>query len=179
MNMYVKAKEYASADEMMAEYKARQDRTRHQQNHESAIRSLRKQNSDLRAALNKANAERMSLAKGLIEARGEVCEKVTELQRLQTRLASLQARIPDDIPEALPVKDIIVATLLAYPGISLTEIFGQGRRKPVADARKACMRAVYTQRPDLSSTQIAAVFKRDHTTLLHAVGATARSKAAE
>ena len=179
MNMYVKAKEYGSADEMMAEYKARQDRTRHLQNHENTVRSLRKQNSDLHEALKKANADRLSLTKGLIEAREEINEKLAELKRLQAHIASLEVRLPDDEGDVMPVKQIITATLIAFPDISFAQIIGSGRSQAVVEARKACMRAVYAQRPDLSSTQIAAVFKRDHTTLLHAVRATSKSRASQ
>lgn len=71
-------------------------------------------------------------------------------------------------PFRKPVKQIILDVLSQYPGITYDDIIGPRRHKVITEPRQKCMAAVYEQRPDLSMPVIAKMFRRDHTTLLHA-----------
>lgn len=75
------------------------------------------------------------------------------------------------------VSDIVAEVLAGYPGVTWDEIRSHRRMARLAEPRKACMRAVYEQRPDLSSPAIGRIFARDHTSVLYAVGRTTKGAA--
>lgn len=74
-----------------------------------------------------------------------------------------------DLFSRRPVREIIEDVLGAYPGISWEEIIGVGRERRLVEPRHRCMAAVYEERKDLSLPALGRIFRRDHTSVLHAV----------
>ncbi|MCK3779697.1 hypothetical protein MZK49_23660 [Ensifer sesbaniae] len=68
-----------------------------------------------------------------------------------------------------PVREIIEDVLGAYPGVTWEEIIGVGRERRLVEPRHRCMAAVYEERKDLSLPALGRIFRRDHTSVLHAV----------
>lgn len=74
-----------------------------------------------------------------------------------------------DLFSRRPVREIIEDVLGAYPGITWEEIIGVGRERRLVEPRHRCMAAVYEERKDLSLPALGRIFRRDHTSVLHAV----------
>ena len=72
---------------------------------------------------------------------------------------------------------LVVARVADVYGVTLTEVMGRSRRRPIVSARHAAMRAVSAEFGD-SSAEIGRLFNRDHTTVLHALDALNRDIAA-
>jgi hypothetical protein len=70
--------------------------------------------------------------------------------------------------ERRPAKEILREVANAH-GFLADDIIGVSRYRPVVEARQAAMAAVYQERADLSLPQIGIIFKRDHTTIHHAL----------
>ncbi|WP_165447794.1 helix-turn-helix domain-containing protein [Rhizobium ruizarguesonis] len=68
------------------------------------------------------------------------------------------------------IRDIVLEVLENFPGISIDNVQSDRRTRDVIDPRQEAMFEVYMQRPDLSLPMIGRWFRRDHTTVLHAVG---------
>lgn len=70
---------------------------------------------------------------------------------------------------------IIRDTLRQFPSVSFDQLMNRGGatlgKRPYVEcaARRACMEAVSTARPDLSTTQIGALFNVDHTTVMYSL----------
>lgn len=75
-----------------------------------------------------------------------------------------------------PVSEIVKEVLDDYPGIAWDDIISVRRTRTLIKPRHACMKAVYDQRKDLTSPQIGAIFKRDHSSVLFAVGALSKNR---
>lgn len=101
---------------------------------------------------------------------------------LQLALADAQARILEqaktlcehsDSSEGVgvrrPVRDIVQEVLVFYPGVTWEDITSVRREKRLIEPRHRCMAAVYEERKDLSLPMLGRMFRRDHTTILHAV----------
>lgn len=78
-----------------------------------------------------------------------------------------------------PVPVIIAEVLRDYPGVTFEEIKSVRRTQRLIPPRKACHKAVYDERKDLSSTVLGKIFNREHTSILYSVGALAKGKAAK
>lgn len=63
----------------------------------------------------------------------------------------------------------IIEQVSQSTGIPYAEIIGVARKRSIAVARMIAMYEVRMRRPDLSLPQIAKIFRKDHTTVLHAV----------
>ncbi|WP_246707608.1 helix-turn-helix domain-containing protein [Ensifer oleiphilus] len=68
-----------------------------------------------------------------------------------------------------PVREIVDEVLLAYPGIGWADVIGVRRERRLVEPRHRCMAAVYDEREDLSLPALGRIFRRDHTSVLHAV----------
>lgn len=68
-----------------------------------------------------------------------------------------------------PVREIVEEVLLAYPGIAWADVIGVRRERRLVEPRHRCMAAVYDEREDLSLPALGRIFRRDHTSVLHAV----------
>ncbi|TBB44199.1 hypothetical protein ELH49_09205 [Rhizobium ruizarguesonis] len=68
------------------------------------------------------------------------------------------------------IRDIVLEVLENFPGITIDNVQSHRRTRDVIDPRQEAMFEVYMQRPDLSLPMIGRWFRRDHTTVLHAVG---------
>ncbi|WP_457583580.1 helix-turn-helix domain-containing protein [Ensifer canadensis] len=68
-----------------------------------------------------------------------------------------------------PVREIVEEVLLAYPGIGWGDVIGVRRERRLVEPRHRCMTAVYDEREDLSLPALGRIFRRDHTSVLHAV----------
>lgn len=67
------------------------------------------------------------------------------------------------------VREIVEEVLLAYPGIGWADVIGVRRERRLVEPRHRCMAAVYDERDDLSLPALGRIFRRDHTSVLHAV----------
>lgn len=101
---------------------------------------------------------------------------------LQLSLADAQARILDQARALCehadasmgqsvrrPVRDIIKEVLHFFPGITWEDVISVRRERRLIEPRHKCMVAVYEERKDLSLPMLGRIFKRDHTTIIHAV----------
>ncbi|MNL63176.1 chromosomal replication initiation protein [compost metagenome] len=68
-----------------------------------------------------------------------------------------------------PVREIAEEVLLAYPGIGWADVIGVRRERRLVEPRHRCMAAVYGEREDLSLPALGRIFRRDHTSVLHAI----------
>ncbi|WP_179119546.1 helix-turn-helix domain-containing protein [Ensifer adhaerens] len=113
----------------------------------------------------------------------QVRAQASRILELELALADAEARIlsqarlicgataeaNSDLFERRPVRAIIEEVLGAYPGVRFEEIIGVGRERRLVEPRHRCMTAVYDERPDLSLPALGRIFRRDHTSVLHAV----------
>lgn len=56
-----------------------------------------------------------------------------------------------------------------FPDFSFFDIIGKNRGRELLEARKACVVDVYKERADMSFPDIARVFRKNHTTIMHHV----------
>jgi hypothetical protein len=72
--------------------------------------------------------------------------------------------------ERLPILEIAIEVLTAFPGVTIEEIRGSRRTRRIVLPRQLAMYQAYRQRSDLSLPLIGRWFGgRDHTTVLHAI----------
>ncbi len=74
---------------------------------------------------------------------------------------------PEPLPPA-PSREL-AARVAAWHHLTAKEIFGPSRRPGIVAARHDAMAAVRMANPALSLPMIGRVFKRDHTTVMHAL----------
>jgi chromosomal replication initiation ATPase DnaA len=95
-----------------------------------------------------------------------------EIEAQRERFECMARRAKDTIKakeNGLPsVTQIIMECALKY-NIEPTDIIEKSRYYPIKEARFDAMARAYVERPDLSLNQIGKHFKRDHTSVLHAV----------
>ena len=115
-----------------------------------------------------------------------VKDNIRELEGALTRVAAygnlygekvtreMAERVLSDIigsskPRTITVKEIMDVTAETF-GITVEELIGPSRRRPLVAARQICMYVVREMIPDTSFPAIAREFgDRDHTTVMHAV----------
>lgn len=68
------------------------------------------------------------------------------------------------------VREIVQDVLDNYPDVTWEEIISPRRIRSLIHPRHECMRAVFKERPDMSFPQIGRIFRRDHTSVMWAVG---------
>lgn len=68
-----------------------------------------------------------------------------------------------------PPIDDIVQSAARHARILPSEIFGTKRHLNVVDARHAAIRVARALRPELSLNQLGRAFRRDHSTIIHAI----------
>lgn len=117
--------------------------------------------------------------------RFELEQRDAEIRQLKADLADRNARVIDqahklcqlmhidsdeeEYTEVRRVKDIVDEVLQDYPGISMADIVSVRRTRDLIKPRHRCYYEVYRQRPDLSFPAMARYFKRDHSSLHHAI----------
>jgi chromosomal replication initiator protein len=115
-----------------------------------------------------------------------VKDNIRELEGALTRVAAysklsgekvtreMAERVLSDIigsskPRTITVKEIMDMTAETF-GVTVEELVGPSRRRPLVAARQICMYVVREMLPDTSFPAIAREFgNRDHTTVMHAV----------
>jgi chromosomal replication initiator protein len=115
-----------------------------------------------------------------------VKDNIRELEGALTRVAAygslygenvnreMAKRVLSDIlgsstPRKFNVKEIMAITAETF-GVSLDELKGPSRRRPLVNARQICMYVIRELIPEMSFPAIAREFgDRDHTTVMHAV----------
>jgi chromosomal replication initiator protein len=115
-----------------------------------------------------------------------VKDNIRELEGALTRVAAygslygenvnreMAKRVLSDIlgsstPRKFNVKEIMAITAETF-GVSLEELKGPSRRRPLVNARQICMYVIRELIPEMSFPAIAREFgDRDHTTVMHAV----------
>lgn len=143
-----------------------------------AVDSMRKQ-------IDKLNREARFLRQCLRQSAG-TNERVQELELAladaharilaQAEMLKVQENSDIDLDEdnqpaiRRPVRVIAEEVLKDYPGITWDDIKGIRRLRNLINPRKACIRAVFEERKDLSTVKIGKLFGgRDHSTILHSI----------
>ena len=103
-----------------------------------------------------ATAERAEAARILADARIEA-----ELIR-----SAAQAEAP--APHA-PAIDAILRDVCERHGVTLSALRGVGRQRELTAARHEAIRLAHAARPELSMAALGRIFRRNHTTILHAL----------
>ncbi|MEZ2220748.1 helix-turn-helix domain-containing protein [Rhizobium sp. RCC_161_2] len=67
------------------------------------------------------------------------------------------------------IDSIVLEVLANYPGVSIANVQSSRRTRKVVKPRQEAMFEVFIQRPDLSLPMIGRWFRKDHTTIIHAV----------
>lgn len=119
-----------------------------------------------------AKAERVpSVKEMLIAAKRESDER----EKLETEAvkATLAKYRTHDIIGARPAAREIIMRVAQWRGVPFAVIVGTRRTRHIVAARFEAIRAVADARPDLSLPQLGRIFNRDHTSILHALKATA------
>lgn len=106
-----------------------------------------------------------------VQMRRAAQERIAKAQRRQ--IAQVRVR---EVAEAKAVAEVtatspsreIVAAMAALNGLTLADILGPCRKRHICAVRQEAMRFIHETK-GLSSTQLGRVFKRDHTTVLHAL----------
>ncbi|MGF6253803.1 helix-turn-helix domain-containing protein [Ensifer sp. LBL] len=105
----------------------------------------------------------LSLQLSLADAQARILEQAKALCEFQ------QADDGERLSPRRPVRDIVKDVLLFYPGITWEDVVSVRREKRLIEPRHRCMVAVYEERKDLSMPALGRIFRRDHTTIIHAV----------
>ncbi len=105
----------------------------------------------------------LSLQLSLADAQARILEQAKALCEYQ------QSDLGEKLSPRRPVRDIVKEVLLFYPGITWEDVVSVRREKRLIEPRHRCMVAVYEERKDLSMPALGRIFKRDHTTIIHAV----------
>jgi chromosomal replication initiation ATPase DnaA len=105
-----------------------------------------------------------------VRAKRRKIAQIERIERVRNRKTSLREMLlADGKPTALRILQVVAEE----HGVTVDAIIAPTRGGPlVCEVRKAAMRAVIQQRPDLTVTQVARVFRRDHSTILQTIGAT-------
>lgn len=74
--------------------------------------------------------------------------------------------------------DAIIAACARRHRVSVADILGPRRFKHIVAARWEAIRAVAAEFPEFSTPRLGRIFGRDHTTILWALGRTARARRA-
>lgn len=120
--------------------------------------------ADYRAAvLKKREEEQRKAAKEAREA---------ELRAKKRHAAALMV-VPAEVK--VPVRQII-DSVAAKHGLTYNDIVGRSRKVDIAAARKEAMKMANSLRPEMSMSELGRQFKRDHTTILSALGRLSRCK---
>lgn len=109
------------------------------------------------------------LAKRKRQALEETIQKATT----ETKIRPTMVALPTE--SKISVKEIIIQTAACH-GLTYEDIVGPSRYRNVIKARHEAMKIAYAVRQDMSTVQLGNQFKRDHTTILHAVGRLAKCK---
>jgi chromosomal replication initiation ATPase DnaA len=154
-----------------------------QQEHHKALRA-----SLLRpvTSVETQQQKKMRALEGTVRSiRFELDKRDAEIRQLKIDLADRNARVLDqahklcqllriqsdeeEYTEVRSVKEIVDEVLQDYPGITMAQIISVRRTRELITPRHRCYYEVYRQRPDLSFPAMARFFKRDHSSLIHAV----------
>lgn len=93
--------------------------------------------------------------------------------RAKNRHAAVLMVVPAEMK--VPVRQIIIS-VAAKHGVTYDDIVGRSRRVGIVAARKEAMKMANSLRPEMSMSELGRQFKRDHTTLLSALGRLSRCK---
>lgn len=98
-----------------------------------------------------------------------------ELRESRARAAKAAALMVVPVGAKVPVREIIIS-VAAKHGVTYDDIVSRTRKVHVVKARQEAMKMANSLRPDMSMTELGRQFKRDHTTILHALGRLSRCK---
>lgn len=127
---------------------------------------MEEQRSRRYRGLNPSFAKRVWQKRRAAKPKKTIGEIVAEMAA--KRRAEQAERVAELVAEAGSVMDIIAAVAKAHD-VTVEGILGRRLTKPMIEARQLAMVEVVKRRPDLSIARIAKSFKRDHTTVLHAM----------
>ena len=101
---------------------------------------------------------------------------IEQVKRLADMEDSLAGNKDYPLSRKRAVADIVSEVLVNYPGVTWDDIRSHRRTPDMVEPRRACVKAVHEQRPDLSSPAIGRIFNRDHTSILYIVGTIKKGK---
>lgn len=119
-----------------------------------------KARAELEAAIQKAEAARRNLAQIASPAKPIDMERLAALRELMNT--------PPDDGNRISVAQIISEEAELH-GVSVRDILGASRNRRITDARHFAMYRARIERADMSLPHIGKVFRRDHTSVLHAI----------
>ncbi|MBZ9807675.1 helix-turn-helix domain-containing protein [Mesorhizobium sp. ESP-6-2] len=126
----------------------------------------------IRSARLKAKAEAEKI---INEARSYAAELIAEAIAMKEEAEARAGKVlgaaglrSDDMVNRTPAADLIKSVADKHC-ITVDDIKGYGRSDVITAIRFEAIALVYSERPDLSLPQIARIFNRDHTSILHAV----------
>lgn len=131
---------------------------------EKRIRMLETTARSLRFELEQRDAEIRQLKTDLADRNARVLDQADKLCKMM--------RIESEDEEFTPVRrvaDIVAEVLQDYPGVTMADIVSVRRTRDLIKPRHRCYYEVYRQRPDLSFPAMGRYFKRDHSSLHHAI----------
>ena len=120
--------------------------------------------------LAEADRDRAQADDGLIEPVAEVEPGNTARQWAERQMAIWAERQPHIVVRIKPRWRIIVEEVAAPHGVTVEDVLGPSRSRPLVRPRQEAMYRVYDE-TSLSLLEIGRRFNRDHTTVLHAVQA--------
>jgi len=100
-----------------------------------------------------------------------------EASELVEREDTVHPLAEDEIVVRRPAVEIVREVCSAF-NVRFSEIVGKIQTPEVVRARQHAMYRLRTERPDMSFTQIARIFRKDHTTVIHSVRKVAAEMAA-
>lgn len=107
------------------------------------------------------------------EAKRAAMEAELKERRERAVKAAALLVVPADFK--VPVREIIIS-VAAKHGVTYDDIIGRSRLRHVVKARHEAMKMAHNLRPEMSMSELGRQFKRDHTTLLSALGRLSRCK---
>ncbi|QIG76690.1 hypothetical protein EVC28_066 [Rhizobium phage RHph_I1_23] len=132
---------------------------------DETIRQLRNVITAQRADL----AGRQSVIDKLIEELRESRRSEDEcLKKMKAITEAENAMTGDGGPPSW--KTIVKGVMQEYPGVTWAQIKGARRDTWIVACRRACVRAVHAQRPELTGVDLGKLFNKEHSTIMTILG---------
>jgi chromosomal replication initiation ATPase DnaA len=90
-------------------------------------------------------------------------------QRRELAIAAMDRAIPKPRPSTPYDARNLIGRVAAWHGYTVEDVLGPSRARPLIQARFDAVAAVATTYPGMSLPMLGRLFKRDHTTILHAL----------
>lgn len=140
--------------------KRARERVRARRAEKMRLEAEQKARAEFEAAIQKAESAGRNLAQIASSSQTIDMERLAALRELMNT--------PQDDSQKVSVAQIISEEAELH-GVAVRDILGASRNRRITDARHFAMYRARIERADMSLSQIGKVFRRDHTTVLHAI----------